>query len=69
MKKQYTRNKNLFKKVFAFPSERIKCPACGGHFQRLKTEVWKKICQECWHWNRALSHIDAMSQHLKRLRS
>jgi len=47
--------------------ERIACPCCGTTFKRKRTEHWKKLCRQCYHYTRIGFHVAQAVRHGKAL--
>ncbi len=51
--------------VIAFPVTVATCECCGGHFQRRRCESWKRLCLNCWRWNKVGQALSMASQLLR----
>ena len=49
--------------IIAFPITTATCSCCGYGFHRRRGESWKRLCLDCWRWQKvgqALSLADAL---------
>lgn len=50
--------------VITFPGTIATCECCGTHFQRRRSESWKRLCVDCWRWNKVGQALSQASRFL-----